>query len=1373
MRNSFILFLILVTFRTAALAQFDSVIVYHNYSYSDVQGIDYGLYERVETHLDSAGRITLHLSERWNGFSFDASYRTSYTYDAFGNKQEELYQYFEGNAWTNLRRIIDYHSAFNRVDSSFDQEWLNGAWINNEVKYYFYNAGNHLVEKLEFGYRQLYFPDSNGHDTLVIQQYDSSGVWADDYRTRMTYHPNGRIKSSSILIRNSFQQWETQDSTSFVYYPNDSLFLSKKFQLSGATATLIQADSLTYSGDTTYHYSVYDWQITDPLVYPNRDISFGDLDSYNYYFTYSDYFNGTVWVVNDFSSSVYDSLTDHVNQEWQSGGSEGDETFIFDSDGHLITTSGSSTSSHGYYSYYDHYYYYYLTNGDNNLCPGEVDSLWIVPGMNSYSWNTGGNLSYKLVNTDGKTYCNLVNQYGHAFQSEPKYMQLGLSPTAPSGNDSSMLVCRGDYNFILEPMYLPVYNYEWLRNDSLVYSSETSELHFEPYTQVEKIDGPYRMVISNSCGSDTSSVTNINFSQATVQILPGISFTLCPDDTVTLQASTGFDSYLWNTGDTSAIAFCYSNHVNRQVIATDSLGCESGNYVNVFFTFQPWQLPLDILQVSDSILRSLSVTSGDFQWFLNGDSIQGATNYSLTIDQSGFYKFIYSADGCLYESLERYFNYSPFRVVFNQDSAWACVGQSVVLNSNFYHVVGGVPPFSYSWSPSTGLNNTSISSPTLTPSVPASYIFTITDSTGATARDTIYIDPRTPAAITLTASKPNVCSVISGNDYWDTLRVSNVGDGLVYFYRNGQIDNSPGNDSLRYVYQPGNYWVQYVNGCYSHSDTVTIGLFPDVPVPTVRLMSTPSDWCAIDSVTLIADLPDPDSYQYEWLTNDPENFSAPDNDTIAIHSGGVYLLRITDQNNCHNVVSFNTEAWSGDSIVSFDLNPDGIVPVCGGDTVTLYATEYPGWNYSWYNYQSDLNNHSSEYKTIYSGKYIATVSNGFGCHGSDSVYLSFGNTANKVTLNYNNFNLIASSVNYVSSWNWYLNDTLIAGATADQYHPLVPGWYKAEPSVLNACGYASDSMLISCTVASVISGVTCPSGCDGQATINPIGVAPYSIQWVSGDTTVSIDSLCRGNYIVNVTDHNGCLAADSVYISGPVLFKIQLQQHPPSCLMACDASVASVISGGSPPYGYLWTGGATTPGISGICAGIYQLIITDQHGCMDSASVDIQNPVTVVMNDSIINATCNLCSDGGIDLTIQGGIPPYHIIWSSGDTTTDISSKPKGVYTACVTDQSGCEVCDTFSIGFLTFVEEPDFRWMKIFPNPFDQSAVVEISIADFSKKYYAVLINSLGETMIRREINSRQFTIDGSEVMGGIYYLKIMDRSGRLILLEKVVIIH
>ena len=89
---------------------------------------------------------------------------------------------------------------------------------------------------------------------------------------------------------------------------------------------------------------------------------------------------------------------------------------------------------------------------------------------------------------------------------------------------------------------------------------------------------------------------------------------------------------------------------------------------------------------------------------------------------------------------------------------------------------------------------------------------------------------------------------------------------------------------------------------------------------------------------------------------------------------------------------------------------------------------------------------------------------------------------------------------------------------------------------------------------------------------------------------------------------------------------------------------------------------------------------------------DIIDPLTIALEGT--NTSSIRGNDGAIDLTINGGLPSYHVNWSDGSTTEDVAGLSAGVYTVTVTDTLGTQVIDSIRI-YDTFVDERDGQRYK------------------------------------------------------------------------------
>lgn len=134
---------------------------------------------------------------------------------------------------------------------------------------------------------------------------------------------------------------------------------------------------------------------------------------------------------------------------------------------------------------------------------------------------------------------------------------------------------------------------------------------------------------------------------------------------------------------------------------------------------------------------------------------------------------------------------------------------------------------------------------------------------------------------------------------------------------------------------------------------------------------------------------------------------------------------------------------------------------------------------------------------------------------------------------------------------------------------------------------------------------------------------------------------------------------------------------------------------------------------------------------------------------------------GSIDLTIQGGLPPYTISWSNGDTTEDLTGLMPGTYTATVADSSGCLStisAEVLLVNSLTGVSET--IGLRLFPNPSSTDVTVSVS---------AARIESVALMDLQGRIISQQFP-DGRPaeaivripgISAGVYLIRVETNQG------------
>ncbi|MEI7803293.1 MAG: SprB repeat-containing protein, partial [Bacteroidota bacterium] len=245
--------------------------------------------------------------------------------------------------------------------------------------------------------------------------------------------------------------------------------------------------------------------------------------------------------------------------------------------------------------------------------------------------------------------------------------------------------------------------------------------------------------------------------------------------------------------------------------------------------------------------------------------------------------------------------------------------------------------------------------------------------------------------------------------------------------------------------------------------------------------------------------------------------------------------------------------------------------------------------------------------------------------------------------------------------------------------------YNINVTDANGCPAVNSATILQPTALTMITAVTNPTCfgiCNGTAAAIVGGGTPgYTYLWNPGlQTTSSIAGQCAGSYPVTATDLNGCTLSATVIITQPT----QVFANPSvltniSCagVVPCDGSATSAATGGTGAYVYDWTPGSPagdgTPTITGLCAGTYNLTVTDANLCSSTMPVTITQPLVLSAPITGSTSSCNICN-GTATVTPTGGTGPWTFLWMpTGQTTaTAVGLCPNITYTVTVTDANGC-----------------------------------------------------------------------------------------------------
>ncbi|MBR9920979.1 MAG: hypothetical protein GYB31_09080 [Bacteroidetes bacterium] len=213
--------------------------------------------------------------------------------------------------------------------------------------------------------------------------------------------------------------------------------------------------------------------------------------------------------------------------------------------------------------------------------------------------------------------------------------------------------------------------------------------------------------------------------------------------------------------------------------------------------------------------------------------------------------------------------------------------------------------------------------------------------------------------------------------------------------------------------------------------------------------------------------------------------------------------------------------------------------------------------------------------------------------------------------------------------------------------------------------------------------VNCFGGNDGSITVIPEGgVAPITYEWSTGQTSNSISNLDAGEYSVTLMDDLGQTVSTNIIINQPSQINGAIF---PTQEIACFGDENGILnagaSGGTSPFQYNWSTGASGHQVSQLDGGNYQLTITDDNGCDLVLDYFLAEPASLSLEPfNVASPDCFDENTGIIQVTAQGGTPPYQFDWSNGESGPSINSLGAGNYQVTLTDQNNCTEIQQFTL---------------------------------------------------------------------------------------------
>ena len=192
----------------------------------------------------------------------------------------------------------------------------------------------------------------------------------------------------------------------------------------------------------------------------------------------------------------------------------------------------------------------------------------------------------------------------------------------------------------------------------------------------------------------------------------------------------------------------------------------------------------------------------------------------------------------------------------------------------------------------------------------------------------------------------------------------------------------------------------------------------------------------------------------------------------------------------------------------------------------------------------------------------------------------------------------------------------------------------------NTCGSFSNT--------TQITNASCFGYNDGVISISTTGGnIPYTYSWSNGLNGSYQNSLTAGTYNVIAADANGCSESLSLVVNEPPALLNTNTVSNVTCNGGMDGAIYPNVSGGTPPYTYIWSNGVPFVDNIGIPAFTYFLNVYDANGCMDSSAIQVTEPPLISSTEIITNCGPYTWIDGQTYFSTTS-LPSYILNASNG-----------------------------------------------------------------------------------------------------------------------------
>lgn len=815
----------------------------------------------------------------------------------------------------------------------------------------------------------------------------------------------------------------------------------------------------------------------------------------------------------------------------------------------------------------------------------------------------------------------------------------------------------------------------------------------------------------NGCVA-TSSITLTSPSEltASVSVSNAISCFGSSDGTITVNASGGYGpyTYSWSTGSTN-VAIANVPAGTYTVTVTDYLGCEAFVTYN-FTSVEPLVMIVDVTNISCNGLTNGSATAivtggtAPYTYYWN----TGATTNTITDLTPGlYYGFALDANNCAT-------NVVPIMINMPETLTLTAVSSDVTCNGASdgeidLMVSGGTPPYNYSWSNGSLLEDLSGI---------AGGVYTVNVSDAGTCTGTYTVTITEGAVLVVNPTVLDADCQNGGLGSIDLMITGGIPPYSVSWSNGSMSEDLSGLLAGDYTYT-----VTDNNGC---SLSATISILYVSPISVTAVSEDVSCFGGNSGMIDLTVSGGSGVYTYDW-TGPGIGASEPFSwDYVYSGLNATILLPLTLDANLNGSplaigdaigVFFNNNGlevcggyafWTGDitSIAAWGVNGDDPgfttgeayqIKVWQASTGKVFdveavfdLTQFPNGG-SWVeNGMSGLSSISyiapADLSSLTVGTYTVNVMDSQGCTASATIEITEPSlleaTINAVSSScqgVSDGSLTATVVGgvapYTYSWNVGGSDATLSGLSAGNYELMIVD--------SKGCVWVGDASITepSFSLSALLINPTYQGGSDGSIDLSVANDnAPYTLVWSNGSMSEDLTGLAAGSYTVTVT--SGTCEYIETYIltegvTPDALSVVLVSAEDVNCLGGNNGSVNISVTGGVAPYHYAWSNGSSSEDLTELYAGVYYVTVTDAAPIMNTSTfmVEISEPMSsVTISDVIVTHPVSCLFNGGSEVTVSGGIAPYTYAWSNGSTNEDLVDANGGVYTLTVTDMNGCTV---------------------------------------------------------------------------------------------------